>query len=213
MHSYFKGLLFDNDGVLLDSMPGALEAWKRWGDKYHAGFELLPKDFGQRASDIVLRMVGELLFEEANDYINRLELEMAHLTLPIPGAHELTSSLKAGTWTIVTGANPDLASARLEAAGIPKPKEIVTAKDCQNGKPHPEPFLRGAENLGLDISDCVVFEDAPSGIQSGKDGGAGLLVGVGQHMLPTDADIVVKDLTGITFQNGELFIPDRIRLR
>jgi sugar-phosphatase len=74
-------------------------------------------------------------------------------------------------------------------------------------------ILKGAANLGFDIGDCVVFEDAPAGIQAGLDAGAGLLVGVTEQGLSTKADIVVKSLRGITFIDGELFIPDNIRLR
>lgn len=213
MRSYFKGLLFDNDGVLVDSMPAAIKAWRKWGEKYHPGFEMVEEHHGKRAQDLVLSMVGEERFQEADDYINELEQAFAHETIALDGSIELTKSLKPGTWTIVTSANPRLARARLSAAGIPIPKELVTAWDVSRGKPDPEPYLKGAENLGLDISDCVVFEDAPSGIQAGMAAGAGLLVGVTEHGLNTAADIVVKSLRGISFRDGELFIPDEIRLR
>ena len=213
MRSYFKGLLFDNDGVLVDSMPAAIKAWRKWGEKYHPGFELTEEHHGKRAQDLVLSMVGQERFKEADDYINLLEQDLAHETVPLDGSLEFTRSLKPGTWTVVTSANPNLAKARLKAAGIQIPKELVTAWDVENGKPHPEPYLKGAANLGFDISECVVFEDAPSGIQAGLDAGAGLLVGVTEHGLKTKADIVVKSLRGITFQDGELFIPDQIRLR
>ncbi|MFM1951151.1 MAG: hypothetical protein RL418_838 [Actinomycetota bacterium] len=213
MRSYFKGLLFDNDGVLVDSMPTAVTAWRQWGEKYHPGFELTHEHHGKRAQDLVLDMVGEQLFKEADDYINSLEQDLAHLTVPLDGSVEFLRSLTPGTWTVVTSANPNLARARLQAAGIPIPKELVTAWDVSKGKPDPEPYLKGASNLGFDISECVVFEDAPSGIQAGLDAGAGLLVGVTEQGLNTKADIVVKSLRGITFQDGELFIPDNIRLR
>lgn len=213
MRSYFKGLLFDNDGVLVDSMPAAIKAWQNWGEKYSPGFQLTNEHHGKRAQDLVLAMVGEKLFKEADDYINQLEQDLAHETIALEGSVDLTTSLKPGSWTIVTSANPNLAKARLQAAGIPIPKELVTAWDVENGKPHPEPYLKGAENLGFDISECVVFEDAPSGIQAGLDAGAGLLVGVTEQGLHTKADLVVKSLLGITFQDGELFIPDEIRLR
>lgn len=213
MRSYFKGLLFDNDGVLVDSMPAAIKAWQNWGEKYSPGFQLTNEHHGKRAQDLVLAMVGEELFKEADDYINQLEQDLAHETIALEGSVDLTTSLKPGSWTIVTSANPNLAKARLQAAGIPIPKELVTAWDVENGKPHPEPYLKGAENLGFDISECVVFEDAPSGIQAGLDAGAGLLVGVTEQGLHTKADLVVKSLLGITFQDGELFIPDEIRLR
>ena len=208
-----KGLLFDNDGVLVDSMAGAIKAWRAWGEKYFPGFELTSEHHGKRAQDLVLSMVGEALFKEADDHINALEQELASETVPLTGAIELTTSLTPGSWTVVTSANPNLAKARLAAAGIPIPKELVTAWDVTKGKPDPEPYLKGAENLGFDISDCVVFEDAAAGIQAGFDAGAGLLVGVTEHAIDTKADLVVKHLGGITFTDGELFIPDELRLR
>ncbi len=213
MRSYYKGLLFDNDGVLVDSMQGAMAAWKQWGEKYSPGFELTKDHHGKRAQDIVLALVGEAGFDEANDHINQLEQDLAHLTIALPGSKEFTTSLTPGSWTVVTSANPFLAKARLEAAGIPVPAELVTAYDVSKGKPDPEPYLKGAANLGFDISECVVFEDAQAGIQAGLEAGAGLLVGVTEHALHTDADIVVRSLEGITFEAGELFIPDSLRLR
>jgi mannitol-1-/sugar-/sorbitol-6-phosphatase len=213
LRSYYKGLLFDNDGVLVDSMPGAISAWRQWGEKYYPGFELTSEHHGKRAQDLVLSMVGEELFKEADDHINQLEQDLAHQTIALDGAVELTTSMTKGVWTVVTSANPNLAKARLSAAGIPTPAELVTAWDVQRGKPDPEPYLLGATKLGFDISDCVVFEDAASGILAGLEAGAGLLVGVTEHALDTKADLVVRSLGGITFQDGELFIPDEIRLR
>ena len=208
-----KGLLFDNDGVLVDSMAGAIKAWRKWGERYFPGFELTAEHHGKRAQDLVHSKVNQELFEEANDYINALEQDLASETVPLRGAIELTTSLAPGTWTVVTSANPNLAKARLAAAGIPIPNELVTAWDVDKGKPDPEPYLLGAQNLGVDISDCVVFEDAASGIQAGLDAGAGLLVGVTEHAIDTKADLVVKHLGGIRLEGGELFIPDDLRLR
>ena len=207
------GLLFDNDGVLVDSMAGATKAWYQWGLKYQPGFELSAEHHGKRAQDLVAAMVSKELFKEADDYINDLEQQLASETIALEGAVDLTTSLPKGSWTIVTSANPNLARARLLAAGIPVPAELVTAWDVQRGKPDPEPYLLGAQKLGFDITDCVVFEDAASGIQAGLEAGAGLLVGVTEHALDTKADLVVKSLRGITLQDGELSIPDEIRLR
>ena len=194
MRSYYKGLLFDNDGVLVDSMPGAISAWRQWGEKYHPGFELTSEHHGRRAQDLVLQMVGEQRFKEADDYINNLEQDLAHLTVPLEGSVEFLTSMKPGVWTVVTSANPNLARGRLSAAGIPIPNEIVTAWDVENGKPHPEPYLKGAANLGFDISDCVVFEDAASGIAAAKAGGF-TAVGVGNPNIKAQADIYLNDLT------------------
>jgi len=101
----------------------------------------------------------------------------------------------------------------LQAAGIPVPAELVTANDVAQGKPFPDPYLLGAERLGVDPENCVVFEDAAAGVQAAIDAGVGLVVGVSERAIDTDADIVVKDLSGITFDGEELYIPDNNRLR
>jgi sugar-phosphatase len=113
----------------------------------------------------------------------------------------------------VTSATSELAKARLLAAGILIPEQLVTGRDVRRGKPDPEPYIRGAEKLGLAIADCVVFEDAPNGVLAGKRSGAGLVVGVGAEAMETEADLVIKGLQGISFDGKVLSIPDAIRLR
>jgi len=60
----------------------------------------------------------------------------------------------------------------LQAAGLPIPDRLVTCDDVKNGKPDPEPYLKGASLLGISARDCVVVEDAPAGIRAGKAAGA-----------------------------------------
>ena len=213
MQTPLKGLLFDNDGVLVDSMPGALQAWVLWGERYHHGFDLSAKYHGRRASDIVAELVTEEQFQEALDYINQLELDQAHSTTALSGTLELLASLPDGSWNIVTGANPELARARLSAAGIVAPQALVTAADGQKGKPDPEPYLLGAQKIGVPISECVVFEDAPAGLVAGKLAGAALLVGIGEQTLDSVADLVIVSLAGLKYAQGLLEIPDEVRLR
>ena len=209
-----RGLLFDNDGVLVDSHGAASDAWAKWAEKYAPGWNWdSPENAGVRAEDKVRSMVGVELFAEANAYINDLEQASAGETIALPGAVELTTSLKAGIWTVCTSANANLGRARLAAAGIPVPAELVTGDDVPRGKPFPDPYLLGAERLGLDPADCVVFEDAAAGCEAAIEAGVGLVIGVSEKALATDADIVVKDLRGITFDGDELVIPDKNRLR
>ena len=213
MQKTLKGLLFDNDGVLVDSMPGALKAWVSWGEHYNRGFELSAEYHGRRASDIVAELVSEDKFHDALDYINQLELDEAHSTTALVGTLELLASLPDGTWNIVTGANPELAIARLSAAGIVPPQALVTAADGRKGKPDPEPYLLGAQKIGIPISECAVFEDAPAGLLAGKLAGAALLVGIGEQTLESVADLVVVSLAGLKYSQGLLEIPDEVRLR
>jgi sugar-phosphatase len=212
---FASGLLFDNDGVLVDSHLAASVAWKIWCDEYapHIDWDR-PENSGQRAEDKVREWIASPdLFEVANNRINQLEQDSADQTVALAGALELLTSLPANTWTVCTSANPNLGRARLLAAGLPIPPQLVTAADVQRGKPHPDPYLLGAERLGFAPEDCVVFEDAAAGATAAAAAGVGLIVGVTDKALETEADIVVRDLAGITFDGTELVIPDRIRLR
>jgi sugar-phosphatase len=209
-----KGLLFDNDGVLVDSHDAAIEAWGIWSSEFAPHFDWnQPQNAGRRAEDKVREQVALELFEVANNRINELEQSTAHLTIALPGAVELTRSLIDGTWTVCTSANARLGRARLEAAGIPLPAELVTGDDVSRGKPLPDPYLLGASRLGFDPSDCVVFEDAEAGVQAALAAGVGLIVGVSERALETSSPIVVRDLRGITFDGETLVIPDDNRLR
>jgi sugar-phosphatase len=212
---YASGLLFDNDGVLVDSHAAAIVAWAQWCSEYapHINWND-PINAGQRAEDKVREWIASPdLFEEANNRINQLEQDTAHETIALPGAVELTSSLRDGLWTVCTSANPNLGRARLIAAGIKVPAELVTAADVKRGKPHPDPYLLAAERLGFAPEDCVVFEDAIAGAEAAVEAGVGLIVGVSAMALDGPADIVVKDLTGITFDGDVLNIADSNRLR
>jgi sugar-phosphatase len=214
MKFYCSGLLFDNDGVLVDSHAAAKAAWDVWANEYYPGYDLdKAKNAGRRAEDMVREMVAPDLFEVANNRINELEQETAHLTVPITGARELLISLPTGLWTVVTSGNNNLGRARLTAAGLPIPEQLVTGDDVKRGKPFPDAYLLGAKKLGFEPENCVVFEDAEAGVVSAFEAGVGLVIGVGTRGLETQADIVVKDLTGISFDGEELVIPDKNRLR
>ena len=208
-----SGLLFDNDGVLVDSMGTVDGSWGKWSKTYSPGFQISYEHHGRRASEIVVSLVGEELFEEALAEINRLELELTHLTTAMPGAKKLLESLESGTWTVVTSAGRDLGTARLKAAGLPVPNELVSADDVSSGKPNPEPYLMGAKKLSLDISEFIVFEDAPSGVAAGVAAGAKAVIGIGEEVMDSKADVVISSLEGISFLGGKLELPDSKRLR
>lgn len=213
MHYPVTGLLFDNDGVVVDTMPGAIEAWREWGNRYHQGFELTPAWHGQKASEIVAQLVPASDYEAAFDYINQLELEKAETATFIPGIKAFLDSLAKPNWNIVTGASSTLAQKRLDVAGLEIPKTLVAAGDVERGKPDPEGYLLGAQRIGIDIGDCVIFEDAPTGLVAGQRAGAKLLVGLGAQTLDSVADVVITDFEGISYADGGLVIPEASRLR
>lgn len=208
-----QGLLFDNDGVLVNSLESVERAWGAWSEKYSQGFRIGFEHHGRPAREIVAELVSKELFPLANEEINQLEVDLVHLTKPMPGAIELTASLPKEIWTVVTSAHDELGIGRLRAAGIDVPKNLVTAGDVRQGKPSPEPYLLAAERLGIAIEDCLVFEDAPSGVKAGKAAGAKYVIGVGEEVMDSEADFVISSLVGIRYEAGELFIPEENRLR
>ena len=208
-----KALLFDNDGVLVDSHANVEKCWAQWAEEFGIKGLNIANFHGTRAQDTVLSLVGKDRFEEANNRINELEQESAHETLAMPGARELLPSLPVDRWTICTSANARLGRARLEGAGLPIPKHLVTGDDVERGKPAPDPYLLGASRLGFSASDCVVFEDAQAGALAAKAAGVAMVIGVSEFALSTEADIVIEDLAGIRFDGFKLEIPEHKILR
>ena len=209
MEFQVAGLLFDNDGVLVDSHKAAIDAWTKWCSVYSPGLDWDAQGTaGVRAEDMVRMWAPEADFDEAYGFINSLELDTAGSTVALPGSIELLSSLPAGSWTICTSAGRDLGLARVRAAGLPVPAEFVCGDDVEFGKPAPDPYLLGASRLGLLPSQCVVFEDAVAGVQAARAAGVGVVVGIGPRVLDADVSCVVSSLAGISWADGVLNISD-----
>ena len=208
-----RGLLFDNDGVLVDSMGTVDGSWGKWSQEFAPGFKISYAHHGKRASEIVRSLVSEDNYEQALERINQLELDLVHLTTAMPGARQLLEALEPGSWTVVTSAGRELGMGRLEAAGLPVPELLVSADEVSKGKPDPEPYLIGARKLGLRAEDCIVFEDAPSGVAAAVAARAKYVLGVGPEVLDSEADFVLTSLEGISFTAGELIVPEENLLR
>ena len=166
------GLLFDLDGVLVDSTPAVERVWHKWAIEH--GFdphEVVLNAHGRPSIATIREYLPNADHEAENRIVERAEIEDVGGVVPLPGALELLRSLPEERWTIVTSCTRPLAEVRIKAAGLPSPKVFVTANDITHGKPDPEPYLKGASKLGLQREDCVVLEDVPAGIQAGKSAG------------------------------------------
>lgn len=171
-----KGLLFDMDGVLISSIASATRCWKRWAKLYNvpnADDFVLPH--GRPARDIVIMLRPDIDPDEGLRVIEDMEIEDVGDIEVLPGVRELLASLPPDRWTVVTSCTRRLLEARLRAAGLPEPPKLVSADDISRGKPDPEPYIRGAEALGLKPEDCIVVEDAVSGVESGIGAGCRVL--------------------------------------
>jgi sugar-phosphatase len=196
-----KGLLFDMDGVLISSIGSVVRCWRIWAKQYGIpNADTYEVPHGMRAIEIVRSLRPDIDPLEGLRVIEDLEIaDTADLTV-LAGAKELLESLPPEQWAIVTSATRRLMLGRLEAAGLPAPERIVSADDVVRGKPDPEPYRKGAELLGYKPEECIVVEDAPSGVGAGKAAGSRVLGVIGTHTLEQleHADWVVSSLERVT---------------
>jgi len=168
-----KAILFDLDGVLIDSTRAVARVWRRWAVEH--GFdpeEVIARAHGRPSPTRVREYLPDADHAVENREVERREMEDIEGVVLLPGSARLLSELPPDRWTIVTSCTRPLAETRLRAAGLPVPERMVTSSEIKNGKPHPEPYLKGASVLGYSATDCVVVEDVPAGIRAGKSAGA-----------------------------------------
>jgi sugar-phosphatase len=174
MPTFFcSAILFDLDGVLADSTGAVDREWREWAQqKGLDGNAIVAIAHGVRAIEVIQRMAPHLDAEAEVRELERREVDHQEGGVTVmPGAVALVGSIPEGRWGVVTSGTRPLATARLRFCGLPVPKVLVTADDVAHGKPHPEPYLKGAERLGFDPAECLVVEDAPAGIESAHAGG------------------------------------------
>ncbi len=167
-----SAILFDLDGVLVDSTRSVTRQWRRWAGENNIDPEKVLKiAHGVRTIEVVRLLTPHLNAEAEVKKIEQREADDTAGVVVMPGAAELIQSVPDGRWCVVTSGTRHLATARLRLANLPIPRVLVTADEVSNGKPHPEPYLKGAQLLDCDPVDCLVIEDAPAGIQSAHAGG------------------------------------------
>lgn len=196
-----SAILFDLDGVLIDSTRSVDLQWRAWAREQGIEEEkVIAIAHGVRSIEVIravaphLDAVAETRKLEAREAGDKVNVAV------MPGAVEFASALPKNRWGVVTSGTRALAAARLQFAGFQLPQVLVTADDVANGKPHPEPYLRGAELLGVKPQDCLVIEDAPAGIRSAHAGGMkaiGFASTFKKEML-TEADAVAASFSDLS---------------
>jgi sugar-phosphatase len=202
-----RGLLIDMDGVLVDSTPAVARVWARWAARHNLDPAYVTAfAHGRTSRDSIQELLPAATPEvhlEEDRWMLQGELDDIADVVALPGARELLAAAPSARRVVVTSAARNLAEVRLRAAGVwDLVHHLVTSSDIQNGKPHPEPYLKGAAALQLPPSDCVVIEDAASGTRSGKSAGARVLAirttSTDAELLAAGADWIANDCASLS---------------
>jgi mannitol-1-/sugar-/sorbitol-6-phosphatase len=176
-HISCKALLVDMDGVLVDSTPAVARVWTRWALKHGLDPDFVVRSSHGRTS---LTSIRELLPKAdpsvhlaENRWMEQGEMEEIADIVALPGAQQLLSLVPPSQLCVVTSSTRALAEVRLRTTGLwLHIRHLIPAGDVRRGKPDPEPYLKGAASLHIDPQFCIVIEDAPFGIRSGKAAGS-----------------------------------------
>ncbi|VVP36974.1 Hexitol phosphatase A [Pseudomonas fluorescens] len=209
-NSPYRAFLFDMDGTVLNSITAAERIWTAWAVRHKVDVEsFLPTIHGARAIDTINRLALSGVNAEAEAaFITEAEIEDVEGIVEVANAARFLKSLPANQWAIVTSAPKALARRRMAAAGIPEPEVMVTAEDVSAGKPDPAGYRLAARRLGVEVTECLVFEDAAVGILAAEAAGAGLVVMTSTHVHPIEtphATLVSYDrVTAVVDSEGQL---------
>lgn len=195
-----SAILFDLDGVLVDSTGSVSRQWRLWAEEHNLDpRKVVEMAHGVRTIEIVRRLAPHVDAEAEVQRLEKREADDHEGVSVMPGAAELLKSIPEGRWCVVTSGTRYLATSRLKLANLPTPRVLVSADEVSKGKPDPEPYLMGARLLGMNPANCLVIEDAPAGIHAAH---AGLMkvIGITSTYPATalsEADVVIQKLEQI----------------
>jgi sugar-phosphatase len=195
-----RAVLFDLDGVLVDSREATERVWLRWASANGIGEEELRSAMhGVRSVEVVRTLRPELDAEAEGAWIEGTQAEDVGDVRAIPGAADALRALREDRVAVVTSATRPLAAARLRAAGIEPPAVMVNAEDVSRGKPDPEGYLAAARRLEVDAAEALVVEDAPPGLAAGRAAGAATVAVTSTHAADqlAAADVVISTLESL----------------
>ena len=213
-------ILFDLDGVLVDSTECVERTWRKWAALHGLDADrVLEVAHGRRTVETIPLVAPHLTVA---DEVAALEGAESHTTegvYEVPGARELLERLPADTWAVVTSGVRSVATLRIRHAHLPMPRVLVCADEITRGKPDPEGYLTAAERLGKPAAECVVVEDTPAGLEAARAARMPSIAIAGTYPAPalTMADLIVPSLAALPTELIDRVIsrgaspPDRLR--
>ncbi|KAF9344050.1 hypothetical protein BGX34_006039, partial [Mortierella sp. NVP85] len=192
------------DGTLIDTTLIVERHWQIWCEAHEVSYsELISTSHGRPSRSIIEQWAPRDRLEEylTPEYLQKLERPVAEDVegmIIIPGARELLEYLPSTHWAVVTSAGREMAIGRFKQTELKTPPVLVTSTEIHRGKPLPDGYETGARLLGLSPEDCVVFEDAPSGIRAGVAARAKVVFGMDtgtaprEQLIEAGADPIIK---------------------
>ena len=211
-----RAILFDLDGVLVDSTACIERHWTRWATRQGLDpAQVIRAAHGRPTIETIREVAPQLCAEDETARLEAGEATDTDGVAAFAGAAELLRSLPEGTWAVATSGTRRTATNRFAQTGLPAPRVLITADDIRRGKPDPEPYLLAAEGLGVAAADCVVVEDAPPGVASARAAGTRVVAVTTSHraaeLAAADAIVsAIQDLQVFSGPYGEVL---RVRLR
>lgn len=194
-----SAIIFDLDGVLVDSTAFVEKQWRRWAAARGLRAEpFLRVCHGRRAVETIRLAAPDLDAEaEVRAFVPRADDEPPG---PCAGAARLLRSLPDGSWGVATSGPRESATARLLHAALPIPQVLVCAEDVTRGKPSPDVYLAASAALRVPPDRCLVIEDAPAGIEAAREAGMAVVGLTTTH----GADQLTADLCTASLANVHL---------
>jgi sugar-phosphatase len=204
----FDAVIFDMDGVLIDSAAVYERHWRDWAESHGLDREApIAVHHGHPAAETIALVAPDLdALAEAAAYNRTLAQDpSADGVVIMPGAMAVISDLSDSAWAIATSAPREMAERWLVLLGLPLPDILVTVEDVVKGKPAPDPYLLAAERLAVSPEACIVFEDAPPGITAGKAAGCTVVALATTHAPAAlaAADAIAADLSTVSIEVRE----------
>jgi len=200
-----RALLFDLDGVLVDSRDADERVWRAWAAERRVDAEALIRvGQGRRSSETLRDLHPHLDIAAEAALLDAMEeRETAGIRAAV-GAAAMLDRLGVHHWAIVTSASRQVATMRLAVSGLPIPRVFVTGDQVKRGKPDPQGYLRAAALLDVQPAESLVFEDAPAGIAAGRAAGMRVVGVATTHAMEalSVADLLVPALSALRVAVG-----------
>lgn len=208
-------ILFDLDGVLVDSAACVEKSWRDWAARHGLeGDRVMEIAHGRRTTETIPAVAPHLNVAEEVAALAAIESVTTEGVHEVPGARELVEPIPPNGWAIVTSGVRSVATLRIRHTGLPMPRVLVCADEIERGKPDPQGYLVAAARLGVQPAMCVVVEDTPPGLEAARAAGMRSIGVAGTYPATalSLADYVVAQLDSLRVRSAGCWPPLTIDL-